>query len=130
MDRLVAQDKDAFMKALGRVIGPYLQVGDDERTPLELLPEPVGKVAEVYTRDLAPHEVALELGIENVETLKAKIQANRELLKLGLGTIAQDKPGPLKREKWEAIDGTSLFQEVAAELRMGTPVVIGGATPK
>jgi hypothetical protein len=118
------------MRALSRVIGPYLQVGDDARMPLESLPEPVGKVAEVYTRDLAPHEVALELGIENVEILKAKIQANRELLKLGLGTIAQEKPGPLKREKWETVDGISLFQEVAAELRMGTPVIIGGATPR
>jgi serine/threonine-protein kinase len=130
MDRLVERDKELFLRALDRVVGPFLKVGDDKAKPIESFPEPVGKVAEVYTRDLAPHEVALELGIENVELLKAKIGANRELLKLGLGTIAQEKPGPLKREKWEAVDGTSLFQEVAAELRLGTPVVVGGATPQ
>ena len=60
---------------------------------------------------------------QKIETLQAKIEANRELLKLGLGTLSQDPPGTLKREKWETIDGTSFMQDVAVELRLGaTPV--------
>lgn len=123
MQRLVRQDQDVFVRALDRVIGSYLKVGPDAKKSVSEFPEPVGKVAEMYSRDLTPREVALELGIEKVEVLQAKVDANRELLRYGLGTIVQTPPGTIKREKWESRDGTSLMQDVSVELRMGTPVI-------
>lgn len=123
MQRLVRQDQDVFVRSLDRVIGPYLKVGPDVKKSVSEFPEPVGKVAEMYSRDLTPREIALELGIEKEEVLQAKVDANRELLRYGLGTIVQNPPGTIKREKWESRDGTSLMQDVSVELRMGTPLI-------
>ena len=123
MQKLVLQDQDLFVRALEKTIGPYLKVGADAQKSVLDFPEPVGKVAELYSRDLTPREVALELDIEKPEVLQAKIEANRELLRYGLGTMIQNPPGTLKREKWESRDGTSLMQDVAGELRLGTPVI-------
>jgi len=64
----------------------------------------------------------MELDVATVDRLKAKIDASRELLKLGMGTLLQEPAGTIKRDKWEAIEGTSLFQDVAVEMRIGTPV--------
>ena len=123
MQKLVQQDQDIFMRALERVIGPILKTGNDAKKSISEFPEPVGKVAEMYSRDLTPREIALELGIEKPELLQAKIDANRELLRYGLGTIVQKPPGTIKREKWDSRDGTSLMQDVSVELRLGTPIV-------
>jgi serine/threonine-protein kinase len=122
MDRWLEQDSRRFQTALQEATGPFLQVEEDAKKPITEFPEPVGKVAGQYLADLAPLEIALELGIENVEILQAKIEANRELLKLGLGTLTQQPAGTIKREKWETLDGTSLYQDVAVELRIGTAV--------
>jgi hypothetical protein len=134
MDRAVEQDRQLFLKALKRTVGPFLQVEEHKREPIESdkFSEPVSQVAERYYRDLGPREVALELGIEKVETLSAKIESNRELLRLGLGTLLQQPAGLIKRDKWEAVDldGTSLFQDVAVELRVGVPVGVGSATSR
>lgn len=123
MQKKTQQDQDLFLQALTRVIGPFLLTGDDKNKTVSDFPEPVGKVAVMYTRDLTVHEFAAELGFEKAEILQAKIESNRELLRFGLGTMAQKQPGKLKREKWEALDGTSLMQDVASELRLGTPVL-------
>ncbi|MFN9717675.1 MAG: c-type cytochrome domain-containing protein [Planctomycetota bacterium] len=123
MQKLVLQDQDLFVRALEKTIGPYLKVGADAQKSVLDFPEPVGKVAELYSRDLTPRELALELDIQKPDVLQAKIEANRELLRYGLGTMIQNPPGTLKREKWESRDGTSLMQDVAAELRLGTPVI-------
>ena len=104
-------------------MGPFLNTDSDTRKSIGDFPEPVGKVAEMYSRDLTPKQIALELGIEKPELLQAKIEANSELLRYGLGTIVQQPPGTIKREKWESKDGTSLMQDVASELRLGLPVV-------
>jgi serine/threonine-protein kinase len=123
MQRLVRQDQDVFLRSLDRIIGPFLKVGPDAKKSVSEFPEPVGKVAEMYSRDLTPREIALELGIENPEVLQKNIDKNRELLRYGLGTIVQNPPGTIKREKWESRDGTSLMQDVSVELRMGTPLI-------
>ena len=123
MQRLTRQDRDLFVRALEQTCGPFLKVGDDANKKITDFPEPVGKVAEMYSRDLTPREIALELGIQKMEVLQAKIESNRELLRFGLGTIAQDPPGTIKREKWESRDGTSVMQDVASELRLGIPVL-------
>ena len=123
MQRLVKQDQDLFLRSLEKVVGPFLKVGDDAKKLISEFPEPVGKVAEMYSRDLTARAMALELGVEKVEILQAKIDANRDLLRFGLGTMTQNPPGTLKREKWETQDGTSLMQDVASQLRMGLPYV-------
>ena len=119
MDQLVKQAEDRFMKALEVVIGPFLKVGDDKQKSVGDFPEPIGKVAEMYLSDLDVRRAALELGIDKPELLQAKIGANRDLMKLGLGTFVQQRPGTIKRAKWETREGTSLFQDVCVELRLG-----------
>jgi hypothetical protein len=123
MQKLVQGDTQVFIRALDKTMGPFLKIDGDEGKSVLDFPEPIGKVAEMYSRDLTPRELALELDIEKTEVLQAKIDANRELLRFGLGTMIQDPPGTLKREKWESRDGTSLMQDVSSELRLGTPVI-------
>ena len=123
MQNLVKQDEGVFMRALEQLIGPILKIGDDANKSIGEFPQPVGKVAQMYSRDLTAREMALELGIEKPELLQAKIESNRELLRYGLGTIVQQPPGTLKREKWDSRNGTSLMQDVVVELRMGTPTI-------
>ena len=123
MQRLVQQDEAIFMRSLEQLIGPILITGKDSQKTIREFREPVGEVAEMYSRDLTVLDIALELGIEKPEVLQAKIEANRELLRYGLGTIVQDPPGTIKREKWHSRDGTSLMQDVSTELRLGTPTL-------
>jgi hypothetical protein len=123
MQRFVRQDQAIFMQSVNTVVRPFLSVGTDSNKSASDFAEPVGKVASMYLRDLTPHEVACELGIENVDLLKGKIESNRELLRYGLGTCIQNPPGTIKREKWEARDGTSLMQDVAVELRIGLALI-------
>lgn len=122
MKKLIDADQARFVAALEKVIGPFLKVEEDENKDIEEFPEPIGKIASLYLADLGPQEVALELGFADVATLQAVIHSNRDLLKLGLGTLAQDPAGTIKRSEWEAIDGSSLFQEAALLLQLGTPV--------
>lgn len=122
MQNLVRRDRDLFVRALDEVTARYLLAEGDPGS-VTLMPEPVGKVAEMYSRDLKAHEVALELGIERLEDLQAMIRTNRNLLRFGLGALAQNPPATLKREKWETRDGTSLMQDVASQLRLGTPFI-------
>ena len=124
MQELLTQDREVFVRSLARVTGPYLKVDEAKEFPIDSdrFPEPAGAVAQLYSRDLGPREAALELGFSSVEAMQERIRANRTLLKFGLGTLAQDPPGTIKREKWETLEGTSFFQDVAAEMRIGTPV--------
>lgn len=117
------QDQQLFMRSLAKVVGPYLLTGEDARKDLSQFPEPIGKVAKLYLEDLTLQEMAYELGFQNPVDLAVKIEANRRLLTFGLGTMIQKPPGTLKRDKWQARDGTSLIQDVAQELGIGLPLV-------
>ena len=123
MQRFVQSDQALFLRSSEKVIGPFVKVAADANKSISEFAEPVGKVAEMYSRDLTVRAMALELGIEKVEILQAKIEANKELLRFGLGTMTQNPPGTLKREKWETKDGTSLMQDVSSQLRLGLPYV-------
>jgi serine/threonine-protein kinase len=123
MQALVRKDQQLYVAVQQRLLGPILCVGPDAGKQVLDFAEPVGKVAEMYSRDLTPQEVALELGYAQLELLQQDIRANRELLKLGLGTLIQNPPGTLKREKWESLDGSSLMQDVAGALRLGVPIL-------
>jgi serine/threonine-protein kinase len=123
MSALTADDEQRFLRALEKTTGPFQKVGDDARKPIGELAEPVGRVAELYQQDLGPEAVALELGLSGVDELKTIVRTNRTLLTFGLGTLVQDPPGTLKRERWEGREGTSLMQDAASQVRRGvTPL--------
>jgi serine/threonine-protein kinase len=121
MDRLVRHDGARFMDALGRAVGPFVQVGEDRQRPLADFPEPVGEVARTYLlKDLGPAEAAYELGLESPDRLRELIAGSRALRALGLAPLAAGRS--IRRDEWETLDGPSLFQKVARELQLGSPL--------
>lgn len=122
MDELLRGDMEHFLTALKKVAGPFLNQGDDVNKPITAFPEPIGHSVFRFQSDLTARELALELGLPDAETLQAKIRDNRALLRLGLGTLLNGTQGRIKRQKLESLDGTSLYQDLSAELRTGAPV--------
>lgn len=106
MQELITGDQERFLAALERVTGPFLEDNDQG--------EPIGKVVSRYFSDLSPVDVACELGVNDPEVLQLLINSNPDLLALGLGVLAQEPAGSLKRVKWEALEvtGPTLIQEV------------------
>jgi serine/threonine-protein kinase len=122
MDRLLDRDEERFVRALEEATGPFLQTGEDRDRKIREFAEPVGAAARLYVRDLGVEEAALELGIEDPHKLKALIEGNPTLRKLGLGPLANG--GTIKRDVWSSLEfTTSLFHNVAQELGLGTPHV-------
>jgi hypothetical protein len=73
-----------------------------------------------HAREIGLREAALELGLKDPAALKAAIEANEELQRLGLGPLANG--GTIRREAWETLQGfNSPFQDVANALNLGTP---------
>ena len=116
MEKLIQRDRQQFFAA-ARSAMPNLANENDV--------EPIGWVVRNYSRDLEPEQVARELGFESIEQIRAQIQNDRELKRMGLGGLLSESPVPIKRVRWESIDGTSFFQDVAVELGLGTPVLAG-----
>lgn len=125
MERLVARDRAQFLTALRAATRPFLQVDEDAGKDITEFPEPIGSVAQRYLSDLGPREIAYELGVRSIDDIRQQITHDRDLRKLGLGTLIQSQPGTIKRARWEAVDGTSFFQDVAVELKLGTPILPG-----
>jgi serine/threonine-protein kinase len=123
LQRSARNDQQLFMQSLAKVMGPDLFGGADQNKDISQFPEPIGKVAKLYAEDLTLQEMAYELGFSQPQKLADKIDANRSLLRFGLGTMTQKPPGTLKRDKWQAREGTSLMQDVAGELDIGLPFV-------
>jgi serine/threonine-protein kinase len=121
LDRLVRQDGDRFLAALERATGPFLKAGPDRERPVRDFAEPVGEVARTYLlKDLGLAEAAYELGLEKPEQLRSMIEGSRALRALGLAPLAAGRT--IRRDEWETLDGTSLFQKVARELQLGSPL--------
>ncbi|MFO0939588.1 MAG: hypothetical protein U0930_02355 [Pirellulales bacterium] len=116
MEKLIQRDRQQFLAA-ARSAMPSLSNADNV--------EPIGLVIKIYSRDLEPDQVARELGFECIEQIRSQIQNDRELKRLGIGTLISESPSSIKRVRWESVDGTSLFQDVAVELGLGTPVLAG-----
>jgi serine/threonine-protein kinase len=131
MQALAQRDQQIYLSALNQL------ASDDRASPVAALdsgssiastshrPEPIGFMVTCYLRDLGPGDVAAELGLPNIEAIRLQIQLKPSLRQLGLGTLLQEQAGSIKRARWEAIDGTSLFQDVAVELGLGTPIQAG-----
>lgn len=128
MDKLLEVDRTQFVTALEKAVSPFLQVDEDKDRAIDEFPEPIGAVAARYLADLGPTDIALELDIASGTELQTIVKANRELRKFGLGTLLQDPAGSIKREKWETVEGSSLFQQVAVELGIApaADIQIGG----
>ncbi len=116
MDNLIQRDRQQFLVA-ARLAMPSFSNENDY--------EPISLAINIYARDLEPDQVARELGFESIEQIRSQIQNDRELKRLGLGTLILESPSSIKRVRWESVDGTSLFQDVAVELGLGTPVLAG-----
>jgi len=116
IDQLLARDEQRFLNALEKCVGPFLREGDDKDKPLKEFAEPIGEVARwhrlVYI-DLKT--LACELNVENPQDILTKVGEKR-LKQLGLEALLKVN-GVISRPEWEAIDGVSLMQELARELR-------------
>src|SRR5262249_51008147 len=116
LDELVEVDRRKFLDSLEKAVGPFLRVEADKETPLAKFKEPVAEVVMPYRRGyLDLKEVSLELFLENPDDLLKKVGEKR-LKELGLEALTRPG-GVIGRLEWEAVDGYSLMQEVARELR-------------
>lgn len=119
MDALLQRDREKFLAALQQTaepFAPFASQGEPDTT------EPVGAVARRYDRDMDINDVCSELGLADPQQLMQAIASNRFFARLGLGPLAQGEK--IKRKVWESREGgVSTFQEVARELRLGTPMV-------
>jgi serine/threonine-protein kinase len=113
MDRLLKNDSDRFLRALKKTVEPF-QVNTAD--------EPISGVARPFIRkSIDLNAAAFELGLTDPQVLQQAILTNRALRQLGLEPLAQGNA--IQRASWEQLQGNqSLFQQVASELRLGTPV--------
>ncbi|WP_146581552.1 hypothetical protein [Neorhodopirellula pilleata] len=114
LKRQLRRDQSAYLRTLEQVVGPHLQVGKDEDTPIESFPEPVTTVVKLYQRSLTADQVASELSLQEPTFLNETIKNQTELIALGLGVLPDG--GTVKREHWEAKgrnSSESVFQRVS-----------------
>lgn len=120
MDKLLDQDERRFLQSLEETTGSFLKAGPDKDRNIRDFPEPVGAIARLYLKDLDLRSVAMELGLDDPEKLRASIKDNRRLREVGLGPLLQG--GSIKRENWDSLRAfISLYHDVARELELGTP---------
>jgi hypothetical protein len=121
MEGLVKQDTDRFLAALEKAIGPFLREGSDKDKPIRDFPEPIGELARFYRLNyLDLKAVACELDVEDPQVIVRQV-GETKLKRLGLDGLLRG--GVVGRQEWEAVDGLSLMQELARELRY-TPLPI------
>ena len=100
LQQRMEEERVSYLRTLRRVIGPFLQQGDDASKSIESFPEPITTVARLYKRDLDAEQVASELGLSDTNFLNQTIQNQTELISLGLGVLPRG--GAIKRSHWEA----------------------------
>ena len=120
MDEYVKEDEERFQRSVQRATAGFLQADDDKNIDVRKMEEPIGVVALGFQRELALPDVAYELGYADPKELGLIIKNNRELIQKGLASLPEG--GRIKRESWETIRGTSLFQQAARILDKGTPL--------
>jgi hypothetical protein len=95
--------------------------GKGDATDLGPLPPAIERAARLYARDLGPEEVARELGLPDADSLLEKVREEQTLRRMGLEPLTRPG-GTISRQTWERVSGlTSLFQDAAYELGLGTP---------
>ena len=126
MRDLVDEDRQRFMNALTRVIGPYLQVKEDKEKEIRAFAEPIRVVVGWYNRDITIADAAADLNIQDVKELAASIRSNSDLLSMGLGPLAVDQTLP--RRMWDTLEesSASVYQRAALAVRIGSGVALSG----
>ncbi|MEM6779790.1 MAG: hypothetical protein AAF670_19205 [Planctomycetota bacterium] len=122
LQRRLDEQRADYLRSLRRVIGRFLQVGDDAGQPIEAFPEPITTVTRLYQRDLDDDQIAAELGLPDPSSLNQMIGVQTKLISLGLGVLPDG--GAIKRNHWEARglnNRESKFQRAAREFGF-TPV--------
>ncbi len=130
LTQLIERDRKQFLTALRNSIAPSRTThstssSDSKFSSITDAREPIGWTTKIYLEDLGPQEVAFELGLDSIHKIESQILSDRELKRLGLGIFLHEPAGVIKRARWEAIEGTSFFQDVAVELGLGTPLLPG-----
>jgi serine/threonine-protein kinase len=120
-DRLQRKDADAYLQALAKATLPLWVEPGAPAPDIRDLPEPVGPVARQYRLGyLDVDSIAAELDLPSAASLA--IIGGAKLKRLGLGGLlgpdgALNQSGVISRNDWEAVNGVSLMQSVAKELR-------------
>ncbi|MEI6233894.1 MAG: c-type cytochrome domain-containing protein [Planctomycetota bacterium] len=137
MKRKVDEDSERFVGALMRTVSPFMKLDEKlaefQKDPknkgmtlsdvMKKAENPVGESARRYLlNDVDLAMAAAELGFEKPEELATIIKYNARLQALGLMPLANGQL--IKRGDWEAIDGFSLFQDVARELKIASPITV------
>ncbi len=126
MSEALKKDEKRFTDALEEACGPFLRTAPElKEKPIGEFAEPVAEIARLYGLvDLNADMVAAELWLEKgAAGLKARLEIDDELDRLGLGVLRKEG-GALKRNDWEAFsEGVSLFHEVARRVKAGTPLL-------
>jgi mono/diheme cytochrome c family protein len=113
MDKVLQSDADRFQRAMKRTLAQFPLSGGDE--PVSAVAKPFNK------RGVDLKTAAFELGLADPQILQQAIRTNQTLRQLGLEPLAQGNA--IQRASWEQLqNGQSLFQRVAQELRLGSPV--------
>ncbi|WP_404310750.1 c-type cytochrome domain-containing protein [Neorhodopirellula lusitana] len=121
LDQALETSRQKYLQQLWRTIAADLELGDTDRDALLRYEEPISRVTQLYAKNLSLETAACELGIEKPELLKNQVFTGR-LVELGLGPLALPG-GTIKRAFWDSAETTSsVFQEAASSLRIGTPI--------
>ena len=111
MRQMVEDDEKAFKSVAHELLGPFLIAGDDKKSEVDKLPEPVGEVARKYLLEpMNIDTVASELFYSDVSTLQVLLKKNPQARLIGLGQLNNEN-GTIKRAAWEARQGRSLMQQ-------------------
>jgi hypothetical protein len=107
---------DWFLYAAGR--SPLREkLGPDANAQL---PPAVATLCQRYEQRVSLEQAARELGLPGADALRDAVQASERLRNRGLSQLLNG--GTLPREQWGSLTGTtSLYQEAALELNLGTP---------
>lgn len=120
LKEILSSDRERYLVALKRAIGPYLQVREAADKSITEFPEPISTVAKWYDQDMSLSDVAAELGFENAKELGPTIQFNQKLKDLGLAPLSSESTIP--RRMWDTQEESpaSIFQRTAVALGVGS----------
>lgn len=124
ISKLIAKDNQRFQEALDE-LGLPVDAAAQDQVPRGDLVEPVGAVSRQYYRDLTMTDVLAELGDRRLDAaaIGTLSSVSDSFGRFGLQPVVAG--AGLKRETWEAVGPFhrgSLFQEIAAELKLGAIV--------
>lgn len=121
LDQARESTKQNYLQHLWRAVAGELELSGGDRDALLDYEEPISRVTQLYAKNLNLDAAACELGFEDKDLLRNQVFSGR-LVELGLGPLALEG-GTIKRAFWDSAEtSSSVFQEAASSLRIGTPI--------